>query len=203
MSNETYVVPNWDGFSHTWKIVAIVLLILVLLLWLLGYGPGGRNCGSNVVAADADSEQCGIEGHKGASIAAGAGAAGAAAADTDFLNYEVPAYGFIDSSEAKRLYFGLGSDTLPDDAEETLQSVIEQLNENPETVAVLSGFHDPSGDLASNQRLAKSRAESVQEKLLAMGVAADRLVLEKPFSTTGTGTDQEARRVEVRLATLE
>ncbi|MFK7732076.1 MAG: OmpA family protein [Pseudomonadales bacterium] len=203
MSNETYVVPNWDGFSHIWKIVAIVLLILVLLLWLLGYGPGGRNCGTNVVAADADAEQCGITDNKGAVIAAGAGAAGVAAADDDFLNYEVPAYGFVDNSEAQRLYFGLGSHALPEDSDGTLQSVIDALNENPETVAVVSGFHDPSGDLASNQRLAKNRAESVHAKLLAMGVAADRLVLEKPFSTTGTGTDQEARRVEVRLATLE
>ncbi len=201
MSNETYVVPNWDSFSHTWKTVAIVLLILVLLLWLLGFGPGGRNCGSNVVAADAEAEHCGAADNNGAAIATGSAAAGAA--DTDFLNYEVPAYGFVDNSEAQRLYFGLGSHTLPDDAAETLQSTIDELDENPETVAVLSGFHDPSGDLATNQRLAKKRAEAVQAQLLAMGVDEDRLVLEKPFSTTGTGTDQEARRVEVRLATLE
>jgi len=203
MSNETYVVPNWDGFSHIWKVVAIVLLILVLLLWLFGYGPGGRNCGANVVAADADAEQCGVAENKNAVIATGVGAAGIAAADADFLNYDVPAYGFIGNSEAQRLHFGLGSHALPEDSDNTLQSVIDALSENPETVAVVSGFHDPSGDLASNQRLAKNRAQAVQEKLLVMGVDADRLVLEKPFSTTGTGSDQEARRVEVRLATLE
>ncbi|MBL8325616.1 MAG: OmpA family protein, partial [Rubrivivax sp.] len=42
-------------------------------------------------------------------------------------------------------------------------------------------------------------AKAVREALKAAGVAADRIALRKPESTTGDGTNREARRVEVRL----
>jgi outer membrane protein OmpA-like peptidoglycan-associated protein len=66
--------------------------------------------------------------------------------------------------------------------------------------AVVSGYHDSTGNLANNQELAKQRATSVRDTLVALGVSADSIELKKPENATGTGNDAEARRVEVVLA---
>ncbi len=45
MSNNTETIsPRWAGFRSLWIIVAIILFLLLLLLWLLGYGPNGKKC---------------------------------------------------------------------------------------------------------------------------------------------------------------
>jgi len=40
MSNKREIIsPRWAGFRSLWIFVAIVLFILLLILWFLGYGP--------------------------------------------------------------------------------------------------------------------------------------------------------------------
>jgi outer membrane protein OmpA-like peptidoglycan-associated protein len=65
----------------------------------------------------------------------------------------------------------------------------------------VSGYHSASGELAANQELAKQRAMSVRDALVAAGVQADRVVLEKPLSAEANlaGEDPAARRVSVTL----
>ena len=65
--------------------------------------------------------------------------------------------------------------------------------------AGVSGFHDASGDAAANEALAKQRAEAIQQWLVVNGVAAERITLDKPAQTTGSGDADEARHVDVRL----
>jgi K(+)-stimulated pyrophosphate-energized sodium pump len=65
--------------------------------------------------------------------------------------------------------------------------------------AVISGFHDASGDPAKNAELAKQRAFSVRDALKAAGVAEDKIELKKPEQLTGSGDAAQARRVEVVL----
>lgn len=43
-NNEEYISPHWAGFRSLWWIVAIILFLLLLIMWLLGYGPGGKAC---------------------------------------------------------------------------------------------------------------------------------------------------------------
>ena len=69
----------------------------------------------------------------------------------------------------------------------------------PARKLVVSGFHDTTGDPAINAELAKKRAMSVRTALLAAGIDKARVALRKPEVTTGSGTEQEARRVEMRL----
>jgi outer membrane protein OmpA-like peptidoglycan-associated protein len=100
---------------------------------------------------------------------------------------------------AVKLYFSTGKSTLPEDASASLAAIIEWLKAHPESKAVLSGYHDPSGDKAFNQKLAKRRAESVEDALEAAGIDDDRIDKRKPESVDG-GTDlAEARRVEVSI----
>ncbi len=99
-----------------------------------------------------------------------------------------------------KLTFELGSAALPADAAATLADVQGKLTMAPAGARlVLSGFHDASGDPAKNAELAKERAKAVRAALVAAGLDVARVALRKPESTTGGGTPEEARRVEVRL----
>lgn len=99
-----------------------------------------------------------------------------------------------------KLTFEVGGTALPADAAATLADVQGKLAMAPAGARlVLSGFHDPSGDPAQNAELAKERAKAVRAALVAAGVDVARVALRKPESTTGGGTPEEARRVEVRL----
>lgn len=64
----------------------------------------------------------------------------------------------------------------------------------------VSGFNDPTGDPAFNAELSKARAEKVAASLAGAGIAANRIDLDEPANTTGTGaTNADSRRVEVRV----
>ncbi|MEL1265800.1 OmpA family protein [Pseudoxanthomonas putridarboris] len=110
----------------------------------------------------------------------------------------IVAGGPVDARLAK-VYFDLGSAVVPADASARLSSVLGTLHADPDSLARVSGYHDTSGDVAVNQELAKQRAVAIQQWLVVNGVAAERIVLEKPSETTGDGSADEARRVEVKV----
>lgn len=63
--------------------------------------------------------------------------------------------------------------------------------------AVISGFHDSTGDALRNVALARQRALAVRQALIAMGVGEAQIELKKPEQAPGRHA--EARRVEVAL----
>ena len=95
-------------------------------------------------------------------------------------------------------YFATASADLATGANEALAAVVQGIGAGKK--AVISGFHDSTGDPTKNEELAKQRALTVQQVLLALGVPADRVELRKPEVTAGTGSNAQARRVEVKLA---
>lgn len=135
-------------------------------------------------------------GHKAPALAgAGAGVSATATAQADVL-IDAPLTGDI----AGVLYFALGSAELPADAPAVTSAAAKALSAAPAGAKlVLSGFHDASGDAAKNAELAKNRAKAVRAALVTGGTDASRVALRKPEVTTGDGTAQEARRVEIRL----
>ncbi len=64
--------------------------------------------------------------------------------------------------------------------------------------AVISGYHDATGDPAQNAELAKQRAITVRDALKAAGVSEDKIELKKP-EQINAGDAAEARRVEVTV----
>jgi outer membrane protein OmpA-like peptidoglycan-associated protein len=100
---------------------------------------------------------------------------------------------------AGTLYFATGVATLGPDSADAIKALAATVQAAAPRGAVLSGFHDVTGDPAKNAELAKERAKAVREALKAAGVPPERIALRKPQSTTGDGSNQEARRVEVRL----
>ena len=77
----------------------------------------------------------------------------------------------------------IGSAMPPADAEAQLADVLGKLRGDNASVARISGFHDASGDAATNAALAKERADGVAQWLEAQGVAAERIMLERPAET--------------------
>ena len=102
-------------------------------------------------------------------------------------------------TRAATLYYDVGADMPNAASAGSLATVVAALQANPDATARISGFHDASGDAATNAMLAKARAEGVQRMLESDGIAADRIVLDKPMVTEGDGSAEEARRVEITI----
>lgn len=99
-----------------------------------------------------------------------------------------------------KFYFATAKADLAGGASEALADVVKGVAEGKK--AVVSGFHDATGDAALNAELAKQRALAVRDALKALGVADDKIELKKPEETTASGSNAEARRVEVALGAL-
>jgi len=99
-----------------------------------------------------------------------------------------------------RIFFATGGAALlPADAEQALTPVLVFAKANPQAKCSISGFHDPSGNKMKNEELAKNRAQAVKAALMAAGIAEDRILLQKPQETTGSGSEEAARRVEISV----
>jgi ammonium transporter, Amt family len=98
-----------------------------------------------------------------------------------------------------KVLFDSGKADIPGASAGELKAVADYLAANPAAKVQLSGFVDSTGSADVNKALAKQRAQAVRDALKAMGVAEDRLVLQKPEDLTAGAGDQ-ARRVELTLA---
>ncbi|MDZ7863885.1 OmpA family protein [Acidovorax sp.] len=124
-----------------------------------------------------------------AAPAADTAAAAATAADAPSVR--------VDNGVVK-FYFASAKAELAAGANKALADVVKGVAEGKK--AVVSGFHDATGDAAANAELAKQRAYAVRDALKGLGVAEDKIELKKPEETTASGNNAEARRVEVALA---
>ena len=106
-------------------------------------------------------------------------------------------------AEAMRsvMYFATGSAVLEGEQAKGMAQLMASMAATPGIKATISGYHSATGELAANQELAKQRAFTVRDSLLAVGITAERVVLEKPLSAEASlaGEDPAARRVEVSV----
>ncbi len=185
--------PEWHGFRRWYWIVAALLALLLLLLWFTGFGPGGSKCKQAMAGYCADNAPV---------VAAPAVTTSPAPAPAPLvapLVAPAPAAVVAASLPAAVVYFAKDKFDMPIGADQKLVDVVGYLNANANAKAVLSGFHDPSGNVAHNEELALNRARSVRASLEAAGIAKDRVVMQKPAVTAGGGAPEEARRVEVSV----
>jgi K(+)-stimulated pyrophosphate-energized sodium pump len=99
-----------------------------------------------------------------------------------------------------RVHFETGSEALSAEGKRIVDGYAKALTANPTARAELSGFADPTGDAAKNLELAKQRAMTVRDALVAAGVPAERVDLVKPQEVVvGSGSDVDARRVDIVL----
>lgn len=108
----------------------------------------------------------------------------------------------INGMPALKVYFDTGKTALHADFGDKVKPVLDYLKANTGSKAVVSGFADPTGNAAANAELSKQRAAAVAAALSAAGIAADRVLLEKPADAATGGaamSNAEARRVEVTI----
>ncbi len=96
-----------------------------------------------------------------------------------------------------KFYFASAKAGLAAGAGDALQDVIKQAKAGRKLV--ISGFHDATGDAEKNAELAKQRALAVRDALKSAGVTEQQIDVKKPEQMTTSGSDAEARRVEVTL----
>jgi outer membrane protein OmpA-like peptidoglycan-associated protein len=117
-------------------------------------------------------------------------AVAAPAADADGASVKV-------ENGVVKFYFASAKSDLAAGGNEALADIVKAVADGKK--ALVSGFHDSTGDLAKNEELAKLRAFAVRDALKTLGVAEDKIELKKPEAMTGTGSNAEARRVEVSI----
>ena len=186
-----------DDDQQSQGVVWAVLIGVVLLAVSLAIGMGlyrtSRGAAMAPAAATtgapmAPAPVSGSGGGFSPGVAAAGAGIGAAVADGPSIKVE---------DGVVKFYFASGSDELARGAAEALGDVVRGVAAGKK--AVISGFHDVTGDPARNEELAKQRALRVRDALTALGIGEDKLDLRKPAVTTADGNNAEARRVEVTL----
>jgi outer membrane protein OmpA-like peptidoglycan-associated protein len=164
------------------RVVAVVLIATILLAVGLALGVGIYKARTVAAPTAATATSAPV-------VETAAPATGVSADDASVV---------VDNGVVK-FYFASGKADLASGALDALSEAIAAAKAGKRLV--LSGFHDATGDSAMNAELAKQRAFSVRDALLSAGVAETRLELKKPEQMLGsTGSNAEARRVEVRIA---
>jgi len=100
------------------------------------------------------------------------------------------------TTAAMNVYFETGQSDLDASDRRTLKSVADAARASGKPIT-LTGYTDPTGDQQQNETLAKNRAAAVRLALLSDGVAESQIIMKPPAVVTASGTDAEARRVEV------
>ena len=186
-----------DDDQQSQGVVWAVLIGVVLLAVSLAIGMGlyrtSRGAATAPAAATtgapmAPAPVSGSGGGFSPGVAAAGAGIGAAVADGPSIKVE---------DGVVKFYFASGSDELARGAAEALGDVVRGVAAGKK--AVISGFHDVTGDPARNEELAKQRALRVRDALTALCIGEDKLDLRKPAVTTADGSNAEARRVEVTL----
>lgn len=98
-----------------------------------------------------------------------------------------------------RVYFDSKMTSIDDKDRLAIAPVLAYLKANVTAKAIVAGYHDPRGKKEMNEALAKARAASVRDMLVAAGIEDGRIDLRKPEQTTGSGDNAEARRVELSV----
>jgi membrane fusion protein (multidrug efflux system) len=97
------------------------------------------------------------------------------------------------------VYFARGQSTLDDRAKEIVQHAAASYM-GIGTAIVVTGYTDRTGNAAANAELAKRRAIAVRDALVDDGIETRRIRLAPPASVTGSGSDDQARRVDIAIA---
>lgn len=178
---------NDDNQGVVWAILIGVILLAISLAVGMGLYRTSKAAGG---ADGAVSTSTAVGAPVGAAVGAAPGSPAEMtnAADVPSIRVE---------NGVVKFYFATGSAALANGAADALGDVVKGVAAGRK--AVISGFTDVTGDPAKNEELAKQRAFAVRDALAALGIGEDKVDLRKPEAITATGSNAEARRVEVTL----
>jgi outer membrane protein OmpA-like peptidoglycan-associated protein len=97
------------------------------------------------------------------------------------------------------VYFATGSAALDDTARGVIRMKAAEVM-GVRTPIIITGYADKTGRSGNNVELAKQRARAVRDALVQLGVHGERIHLEQPADVTGSGSDDQARRVDMKVS---
>ena len=97
----------------------------------------------------------------------------------------------------ERVYFSTNSAELGTRSGKTLERLVAQAS--PEAMFVLEGHADYRGDESRNKSLSKDRALSVEDRLVRLGVARDRIQVHYVGEDQASSQLWRDRRVEIEI----
>ncbi len=156
--------------------------------------PASAQAGTGMAATPAPTPQ------------AATGMATAGAADSTTLSgvpNSTTAGAALSGSSEERAVVRFASSSAVFNAESTkpLADIAARLIASPQSRVTLTGYTDRSGNPAQNAKLALARAEAVRNALYVAGVKEAQVDMRAPVAITGSGSDEEARRVELAITT--
>ena len=203
---------NDDNQGVVWAILIGVILLAISLavgmgLYRTGKAPAGAAAGAVSTSSSAGMASAGAASAADAAAtpsvvasepaAAGVAAGTVPASTADMTSASADVASVRVENGVVKFYFASASAALASGAAEALGDIVKGVAAGKK--AVISGFHDVTGDPAKNEELAKERAFAVRDALAALGIGEDKMDLRKPEVTTASGSNAEARRVEVSL----
>jgi membrane fusion protein, multidrug efflux system len=94
------------------------------------------------------------------------------------------------------IYFARGESVLAADTADTIRAVVSSAMGIGTEITII-GYADRTGNPTANVALARERALAVKRALETAGIESPRLRLQAPVEVTGTGSDDQARRVDI------
>ena len=170
-------------------VLGLVALVIAFVVGISVYKNARNN--TSVVAASVEA------------VVAKAADAVPEAANTTHQDAATAAQAASDAASVKvengvvKFYFASGKADLAAGAGDALLDVIKGAKAGRKLM--ISGFHDATGDAGRNAELARQRALAVRDALKAAGVTEQQIELKRPEQMTASGSNAEARRVEVSL----
>lgn len=102
------------------------------------------------------------------------------------------------SAALASVLFASGAKSLDAAGLKAVSDAVKALKDKPDLKVAISGFADPTGNVAANMELSKLRAFAVRDALKAGGVADSRITLKKPeVPVAGAAGAADSRRVEI------
>ena len=95
------------------------------------------------------------------------------------------------------VFFDLAEQALDAEGQATVAAVAGYLAASPAAKVAITGYADRTGARETNLEIARERAKCVRAALEAAGIGEDRIRMQPPAFVTGSGSDTEARRVEI------
>lgn len=98
------------------------------------------------------------------------------------------------ASASTKVYFAVGDASIDREDRQRIASLAQAAKDRP---VAITGYTDRSGDQDRNLELAKNRASAVRDALVDAGVDQQRILMDPPAYVTGSGSDADARRVDI------
>jgi outer membrane protein OmpA-like peptidoglycan-associated protein len=104
------------------------------------------------------------------------------------------------------LFFQTGSDMMDAQALSSIEKMVTETKNKSTVTFIISGFTDPIGSGAFNQKLSKKRAESVKKELLKRGFTESQFILKTFGESQSVNTPlhyyYKMRKVEIKMVVL-